>query len=180
LNSFDSNFIIFGEAPGFFEQKYGIPFIGKSGKFLNNCLKSNGVFRDQIYITNIVKCWPINRAPDILEIKNCSEFILFELQELLKNQYEKYIWILLGKTAINFFWDHPVEIKNIFGKKCDLMEINENLYSYLRTDKQILLFPLYHPSYCIRDTTQKRQQDFFNAFVQLMKLLQVHKFTISK
>ena len=180
LNNFDSNLAIFGEAPGFFEQKHGIPFIGKSGAFLNKRLRNIGIFRDQIYITNIVKCGPKNRAPDEIEIRKCSEFILLELKSLLNNSHKKYVWILLGKTAINFFWDGPHKLRKVFGKPCNLMVINRKIYSLLKTDKQISLIPLYHPSYCIRAITKKRQQEFCNAFKQLKKYLQVHKFTTFK
>ena len=171
LNNFESNLIIFGEAPGFFEQKYGIPFVGKSGAFLNKCLRNIGIFRHEIYITNIVKCWPVNRAPNDNEITSCSDFIYFELDELVKNQHEKLIFILLGKTAINFFWRKTYILKNIYGKIFDLQKINPDLYLILKTDKEIKLFHLYHPSFCIRDDTKKRQIQFLDTLKQLQKYL---------
>jgi len=72
-----ANGVVFiGEAPGFNEDKKGIPFCGKAGGILDRLLLSGGLRRPDVYITNIVKCRPPeNRDPEPDEISACSEYL---------------------------------------------------------------------------------------------------------
>ncbi len=61
-----------GEAPGFNEDRQGAPFVGQAGAFLNELLASINFKREQVYITNVIKCRPPeNRDPLPYEIQNC-------------------------------------------------------------------------------------------------------------
>ncbi len=65
-----------GEGPGFHENEQGRPFVGAAGSFLEELLASIGMKRDQVYITNIVKCRPPgNRDPQAQEIDACSGYL---------------------------------------------------------------------------------------------------------
>src|SRR5258708_26049278 len=73
----DADYMIIGEAPGKDEEEQGIPFVGKSGRFLTKILTQLGINRQDIFITNSVKCRPPNnRKPTTLESKTCKDILL--------------------------------------------------------------------------------------------------------
>ena len=73
-----------GEAPGFHEDKQGIPFVGQAGKLLEKLLDGIGLARSDVYIANVLKCRPPgNRDPQPEEIEAC-ETHLFRQIELIK------------------------------------------------------------------------------------------------
>jgi DNA polymerase len=68
--------MLIGEGPGFHEDKQGRPFVGPSGQFLNDLLGSAGYKREDVFITNVVKCRPPgNRDPLPDEIQACSGYL---------------------------------------------------------------------------------------------------------
>jgi len=95
--NFKSDVIFVGEAPGKNEDKHGEPFIGIAGKKLNSALEMAGVSRDNVYITNIVKCRPPNnRVPKTDERNRCQEYLKEEIA-IIKPK----IICVLGNTAFN-------------------------------------------------------------------------------
>ncbi|MDX1441253.1 MAG: uracil-DNA glycosylase [Nitrosopumilaceae archaeon] len=93
--NFHSDVIFIGEAPGRNEDLKGEPFVGAAGKKLSLALSEVGVTRDEIYITNIVKCRPPNnRVPNKDEKQLCNEYIQQEIEII----HPKIICIL-GNTA---------------------------------------------------------------------------------
>ena len=65
-----------GEGPGFHENEQGLPFVGPAGKFLNELLEKVGLPRDEVFITNVVKCRPPNnRDPLAEELAACDGFL---------------------------------------------------------------------------------------------------------
>jgi len=87
----ESKLVFVGEAPGENEDAKGIPFIGRAGKLLDKVLEENGLSRNNIWITNIVKCRPTitnqdgsldNRPPKVGEIKACQKWLDAELSIL--------------------------------------------------------------------------------------------------
>jgi uracil-DNA glycosylase family 4 len=65
--------MLIGEGPGANEDKQGRPFVGASGKFLDQLLAQAGVTRTDVWITNVVKCRPPgNRDPQVIEIEACT------------------------------------------------------------------------------------------------------------
>ena len=92
---FTSDVIFVGEAPGRNEDLHGEPFIGVAGKRLSEALENIGISRDDVYITNTVKCRPPNnRVPTKLERDTCQEHIRKEI-EIIKPK----IICVLGNTA---------------------------------------------------------------------------------
>lgn len=77
----DADIVFIGEAPGQKEDEQGIPFVGAAGKFLNEMLASIGLERQDIYITNIVKCRPPNnRDPLPEEIEEFWPWLLEQIK----------------------------------------------------------------------------------------------------
>jgi uracil-DNA glycosylase family 4 len=75
----NADIMFIGEGPGFHEDKNGIPFVGAAGQLLNKLLESIGLNRDDIYITNVVKCRPPgNRDPKPDEIEICTSTYLYD------------------------------------------------------------------------------------------------------
>jgi len=95
--NFKSNVIFVGEAPGRNEDKNGEPFIGVAGKKLSAALEKAGISREEVYITNIVKCRPPkNRVPTTIERDTCKEYLKQEIS-IIKPK----IICILGNTAFN-------------------------------------------------------------------------------
>ncbi len=143
-----------GEAPGYYEDKYAIPFIGNSGTLLNNILLLIGLKRNDIYITNIIKCRPPNnRSPLAREIKNCVPYLRQELLEL-----NPIIIVLLGNTALNVFFNkYNLKVSNIRG------------YYIKNIDRVILT--TFHPSYILRNKDNNTLlKQYINDFILIGKL----------
>jgi uracil-DNA glycosylase len=69
-----------GEAPGFYEDRQGKPFVGAAGRLLNQLLTEIGIQRHDVYISNIIKCRPPNnRNPRAEEIENCKPYLLTQI-----------------------------------------------------------------------------------------------------
>ncbi len=95
--NFQSDVIFVGEAPGKNEDQNGEPFIGVAGKKLSVALDEAGISRDDIYITNIVKCRPPNnRVPTTNERDTCKEYLKQEIA-IIKPK----LICILGNTAFN-------------------------------------------------------------------------------
>jgi len=95
--NFQSDVIFVGEAPGRNEDKNGEPFIGVAGKKLSIALEEAGISRDEVYITNIVKCRPPNnRVPNTDERDTCKEYLKQEIS-IIKPK----LICILGNTAFN-------------------------------------------------------------------------------
>ncbi|MDD5591162.1 MAG: uracil-DNA glycosylase [Dehalococcoidales bacterium] len=71
-----ADIMFIGEAPGWHEDQQGLPFVGPAGLFLDELISSINLSRDQVYITNVVKCRPPgNRDPLPLEIQACRSWL---------------------------------------------------------------------------------------------------------
>ena len=95
--NFYSDVIFVGEAPGRNEDRNGEPFVGAAGKKLSAALENASITRDQVYITNVVKCRPPNnRVPNTEERKTCTDYLRQEIS-IIKPK----IICILGNTAFN-------------------------------------------------------------------------------
>jgi DNA polymerase len=118
--NYKADVIFVGEAPGKNEDMKGEPFIGIAGKRLSMALESAGITRDQVYITNIVKCRPPkNRIPTTTERDTCQNYLKKEI-EIIKPK----IICVLGNTAFNSLLDGK-EITKFRGK---IVRKNNQLY----------------------------------------------------
>ncbi len=132
--------MIIGEAPGQHEDEQDMPFVGRSGDLLNKMLEQAGIKRDEIYITNTVKCRPTdgkkNRPPTDREIQ-ASKPVLWE--ELL--QVQPVVAVTLGMV--------PTRTLLTTLKKSDkLTRYAGNLIhvQYMKT----IIIPIWHPSFLLR------------------------------
>ena len=88
--------LFIGEAPGVEEDHQGVPFAGRSGKFLDSLFKEIGWKREEVFMTSIVKCRsPQNRMPLAKEVKKCKELWLDKQIEILNPQ----LIVLLGNVS---------------------------------------------------------------------------------
>lgn len=109
--NFHSDVIFVGEAPGRNEDLKGEPFVGVAGKKLSLALENAGISREDVYITNIVKCRPPNnRVPSKIEKETCQDFIKNEIS-IIKPK----IICILGNTAFGSILG-GVEITKYRGK----------------------------------------------------------------
>jgi DNA polymerase len=88
-----------GEAPGWHEDKQGLPFVGAAGQFLNEMLASIGLTRDEVFVTNIVKCRPPgNRDPEPDEVAACAPYLRRQLEVL-----DPAVVVTLGRHSMSRF-----------------------------------------------------------------------------
>ena len=142
----NADIVFIGEAPGKNEDLHGEPFVGIAGKKLDEALKNSGLVRNEIYITNIVKCRPPkNRVPNDAERIMCSDYLENELR-IIKPK----IICLLGNTAYHSIL-HGKEISKNHGI---LIHKNNRVY-----------FITYHPAAIIYN---QKLGKIFNADIKKM------------
>jgi DNA polymerase len=121
-----------GEAPGFHEDKQGLPFVGQAGKLLEKLLAQIGMTRSDVYIANVLKCRPPgNRDPQPDEIEACESH-LFRQIELI----EPTVVATLGNFATKLLSGRPLGITKVHGREQETTLGGRN----------VLLYPLYHPA----------------------------------
>ncbi len=77
----DAMILLLGEAPGREEDETGRPFVGRSGRLLDECLAAAGIKRSDVFITNVVKCRPPdNRRPKRGEMESCRTYLRAQLE----------------------------------------------------------------------------------------------------
>ncbi|MFA4931239.1 MAG: uracil-DNA glycosylase [Patescibacteria group bacterium] len=123
----DSEIMFVGEGPGKNEDLQGLPFVGAAGKYLEQLLASINLTRDDVFITNIVKCRPPgNRDPLPEEVSTCAPYLVQQIA-LIKPK----LIVTLGRHAMNFFLPN-LKISTAHGQP-------------KRYQGQVYL-PLYHPA----------------------------------
>ncbi len=134
----DAEIMFVGEAPGFNEDKQGKPFVGQAGNILDQLLKSIGMSREDIYVTNILKCRPPgNRNPQEEEINSCAHYLDRQI-ELIKPK----VICCLGNFAIKFILKKFNLDKEIQGAS----KIHGKVLKVSTLNGQIKIIPLYHPA----------------------------------
>ena len=129
--SLDAEIVFIGEAPGKKEDESGLPFVGASGKFLNEMLAQAGLVRDDVYITNVVKYRPPkNRDPKPAEKKAFMPYLLEQLEII-----QPKVVITLGRHSMEYFLPGAV-IGNVHGQPHDV-DIDGVKW---------IIIPLYHPA----------------------------------
>ncbi|HLB99834.1 MAG TPA: uracil-DNA glycosylase [Candidatus Bathyarchaeia archaeon] len=95
----NSKLMLVGQNPGSEEDKTGKPFVGRAGKFLNKVLAENGINREEVFVTNIVKhVTPQNRKPFPDEIEACAPYLTAQI-----NLIKPKVVVLMGAVA----WQSP-------------------------------------------------------------------------
>lgn len=116
-----------GEGPGFHENEQGRPFVGAAGRFLEELLASIGLTREEVFITNVVKCRPPgNRDPQEDELAACNPYLERQIQAL-----NPKVIVTLGRFSMAKFLG-PVKISSIHGQA---RQVNGRL-----------IVPMFHPA----------------------------------
>ena len=133
-----SRILFVGEAPGFHEDRQGIPFCGKAGKILDNLLSSVGLSRKSVYIANVLKCRPPgNRDPLPDEIALCTPYLSRQM-EIIRPE----VVCCLGRFSLawacrHFAIPHPGNISRVHGQ---VFSTGEDLFG------SVSIVALYHPA----------------------------------
>lgn len=131
----EADIMFVGEAPGAEEDRQGRPFIGASGRFLEEMLDSIRLKRSDVFITNIVKYRPPkNRDPTQDEIKECLPYLLEQIEII-----QPKIIILLGRHAMSVFFP-DLKISEAHGHTI------ERTYTHEEKERTRIFLPLYHPA----------------------------------
>jgi DNA polymerase len=123
----DAKILFIGEGPGFHENEQGRPFVGAAGKLLEELLARIGMKREQVYITNVVKCRPPgNRDPRPEEIDACSEYLDAQVQAI-----SPMVIVTLGRYSMSRYLPQA-RISEVHGQAFRV--------------KGRLIVPMYHPA----------------------------------
>jgi uracil-DNA glycosylase len=139
----DADILFVGEAPGYYEDQQGRPFVGAAGQFLEQLLASIGLKRSDVFIANVIKCRPPgNRDPLPEEVGACSHW-LSEQFEIVKPK----VIVTLGRYSLaRFLPGTPIGRTHGQGRKLD----------------GVWLVPMYHPAAALHQGSLRRtiEDDF--------------------
>ena len=136
----NSKLMLIGEAPGYWEDQKGLPFVGKAGQLLDKIFQSVGLSRKKhVYICNTLKCRPPdNRDPFEDEKAACREYLDAQI-EILKPR----IILLCGKVALNSFINTTYGITKMRGQWFDGPFGSK-------------MMPIFHPSFLLRNDSREK------------------------
>lgn len=154
----NSKIMIVGLGPGKEEDNQGKPFVGAAGKFLNELLAIIGIKREDVFITNIVKCIPPNNKPNEKQISICTSYYLDKQIEIIKPK----LIITLGEIATKYIFE-----KN--GKKFLNMSVHGKIFEF----KNYFVLPMFHPASALYNPNLKetiikdwiKNKDFIKNFL---------------
>ena len=142
--SAEARVVFVGEAPGYYEDQQGEPFVGAAGKLLSELLAGIGLKREDVYIANVLKCRPPqNRNPLPEEIETCKPY-LFKQLEIINPK----VVCTLGNFATQTILDRRVPISSVRAKPVQV--------------GKFFVFPLYHPAAALHrgDMLEPLREDF--------------------
>lgn len=123
----NADIMFIGEAPGFHEDQQGLPFVGAAGSFLDELLESIDLKRDQVYVTNVIKCRPPgNRDPLPEEVEACKPYLDRQI-ELIQPK----LVVTLGRFSMARAFP-KARISRIHGQP--------------RKISGVIYYPMYHPA----------------------------------
>jgi len=134
-----ADLLIVGEGPGHDEDIRGEPFVGRSGQLLDRMLAAIGIAREQVYITNIVKCRPPNnRDPRPLEAQQCRAFLEAQIEQLAPK-----VILSVGRVSAH----------NLLASNLPVGKLIQQMHRLPGTE--IPLKVTYHPAYLLRNPSAK-------------------------
>ena len=133
----EAELMFVGEAPGRDEDIQGRPFVGRAGQLLTKIIQAMNFRREEVFITNVVKCRPPNnRTPHRDEIERCKGYLLQQIQII-----NPRVIVTLGKVAADFFIQSQMRMTAIRGQFHEFGSIR--------------IMPTFHPSYIIRNENNR-------------------------
>ena len=150
----DADLVFLGEAPGANEDERGEPFVGRSGSVLDDALGEAGVLREEVRITNCVRCRPPeNRDPTTEELANCRGYLDGEIETV-----DPTLVVTLGKVPSEHLMGRSVAITKEAG---DVVETRFG-------DRSQRLLLSVHPAATLYDRSQR--ETFFETIVEAVDL----------
>lgn len=147
---FTATILFIGEGPGFHENEQGRPFVGQAGKLLEDLLGKIDLKREQVFITNVVKCRPpSNRDPLPDELAACAEYLNRQIEAL-----NPPVIVTLGRFSMAKFLPFA-RISDAHGKP---VKVNDRL-----------IVPMYHPAAALHQPSLKPTLE--KDFLQLPELI---------
>jgi uracil-DNA glycosylase len=129
--------LLIGEGPGYYEDQQGRPFVGPSGQLLVELLRSINLKREDVFITNVVKCRPPeNRDPLPAEIAACDDYLERQIAAL-----QPRVIVTLGRVSMSKFFGSE-KISVIHGRP-------------RRKDGNYFCIPMFHPAAALRTESYK-------------------------
>ena len=142
-----------GEAPGENEDKEGRPFVGAAGKLLTQLIKDVlGLSREDVFITNLVKCRPPNnRDPEEDEIIACSPYLDRQIDLIMPK-----IIVTLGRHSTKYIFNKMGENFH------SITKVRGKPYVWNYKGKEIIVFPTYHPAAALYNPNLRKtlEEDF--------------------
>ena len=133
----DTDLYFLGEAPGYYEDREGRPFVGLAGKLLDQLIQSIGLARSDVYISNVVRFRPpANRDPEPDEIAAFVSYVDREIEII-----NPKIIVTLGRFSMSKFLPEA-RISSVHGK----------VFSVDFLSKKMTVVPMYHPAAALRST----------------------------
>lgn len=133
----EAQLMFVGEAPGQDEDLQGRPFVGRAGQLLTRIIEAMTFKREEVYITNVVKCRPPqNRTPTHDEVQKCCSYLLEQIRLI-----QPRVIVALGKVATDFFIPNRASMSELRGKFAEY--------------ERIKIMPTFHPSFLIRNEGNK-------------------------
>ncbi len=128
--------VFVGEAPGREEDRQGRPFVGNAGKLLDELLASIGLRREDVFITNVLKCRPPgNRDPRPEEVEACSPYLVRQL-----NVIKPDVIVCLGRHSSSFVFElFGLKFRGISRERGEVRKVNS-------WGKEVYVVPVYHPA----------------------------------
>lgn len=154
----NAEIVFIGEAPGKKEDEQGVPFVGASGKFLNEMLTTAGLERTDVYITNIVKYRPPgNRDPSKAEKAAFWPYLLRQLEII-----DPKVVITLGRHSMEYFLPGAV-IGDVHGQPVEVTVDGHTM----------TLLPLYHPAAALYNGSLR--QTLIDDFMRVPEIIRQSK-----
>ncbi len=151
--------VFVGEAPGREEDKQGRPFVGNAGKYLTEVMQKFGLKREDVYITNVLKCRPPNnRDPKPEEVEACKPFLIKQLEAIKPD-----VIVCLGRHSAGVIFD-------LFGLKFPgISRVRGKIFEVGKWGKNVKIIAIYHPAAVLYRPQLK--EDFENDFKKIVELL---------
>ncbi|MDD2723051.1 MAG: uracil-DNA glycosylase [Methylovulum sp.] len=149
----NADWLFIGEGPGQHEDEQGLPFVGNAGQLLTEMIRAIGLGREDVFITNIVKCRPPNnRDPHADEVAGCHDYLQRQIALI-----QPKIILAVGRIAA----------QTLLGTDAPLSKLRGRVHNV----NSIPVIVIYHPAYLLRSLLEKRKawQDLQFAIKTLQK-----------
>jgi len=155
--------LFIGEGPGFHENEQGLPFVGAAGTFLDELLEDAGLNRDEVFITNVVKCRPPgNRDPLPEELEACKPYLERQIATI-----DPDVIVTLGRVSMGYFINNG-KISIIHGRE------------FWSTGRMVI--PMYHPAAALHQPSLRSvvKEDFIKLTGLIKKAKTARKSAVSQ